>query len=194
MATQDRGTDKRYQILTAALRLFNGQGFHGTSTASIAKAAGVATGTLFHHFPSKEALLETLFLTVKQEFADSLAAMAMLEGTLEDRARQLWFGAIDWALENPDKQQFFQQFSMSVEIPLSLREQAMQGILGFIGVMIAEGQTSGALVRLPLPLMLENCHGQYLAATRFFLDHPDLGNDAGHREASFRLFWHAMAL
>ncbi|QSX29299.1 TetR/AcrR family transcriptional regulator [Shewanella cyperi] len=186
--------DKRQQILDAALMLFNAQGFHGTSTASIAKAAGVATGTLFHHFPNKETLLQTLFLAVKQEFAAAIQAMASPDGPLEQQARRLWLGAIDWALEHPDKQQFFQQFSLSVEIPLALREQAMQEILGFIGAMIAEGQRLGLVAELPLALMLENCHGQYLAATRFFLDHPALGQDHGHREASFRLFWRALAL
>ncbi|WP_372873234.1 TetR/AcrR family transcriptional regulator [Shewanella sp.] len=186
------GADKRSQILNAALKLFNSQGFHGTSTASIAKAAGVATGTLFHHFATKEALLETLFLTVKTEFADALGALKLPDGELQRQAKILWFAALDWAIANPDKQQFFQQFSLSVEIPLTLREEAMQGILGFIGTMINQGQQQGVIARLPLPLMLENCHGQYLSATRFFLDRPELASDSTHREASFQLFWTAM--
>ncbi|MBW2185312.1 MAG: helix-turn-helix transcriptional regulator, partial [Deltaproteobacteria bacterium] len=41
--------EKRKQILGSALELFAEQGFRGTSTAEIAKHAGVATGTLFHH-------------------------------------------------------------------------------------------------------------------------------------------------
>lgn len=61
---------KKQAILETALQLFVSQGFHGTSTATIAREAGVATGTLFHHFPSKEQLLEQLFLGVKQEFAE----------------------------------------------------------------------------------------------------------------------------
>ncbi|MBT1443668.1 TetR/AcrR family transcriptional regulator [Shewanella sp. JM162201] len=192
MVKQTEGVDKRSQILATALKLFNSQGFHGTSTASIAKAAGVATGTLFHHFPSKEALLEILFLSVKQEFANALGAMAVPEGELKQQARTLWLGAIDWGMENPDKQQFFQQFSLSVEIPLPLREEAMQGILGFIGAMILEGQKRGVIAALPLPLLLENCHGQYLSASRFFLDRPALARDETHREASFQLFWNAL--
>lgn len=192
MSKVSSGADKRSLILDAALKLFNSQGFHGTSTASIAKAAGVATGTLFHHFPTKEALLETLFLAVKKEFADALGAMALPGSDLEQQAKTLWLGALDWGISNPDKQQFFQQFSLSVEIPLALREQAMQGILGFIGTMISQGQQQGVLARLPLPLMLENCHGQYLSATRFFLDRPELALDPEHRDASFQLFWRAM--
>ena len=46
--------DKKQAILDTALTLFVSQGFYATSTASIAKTAGVATGTLFHHFASKK--------------------------------------------------------------------------------------------------------------------------------------------
>ncbi|MGL5975525.1 MAG: TetR/AcrR family transcriptional regulator, partial [Aeromonas sobria] len=46
-------TDKRRQILDAALALCAEDGLQGAATARIAKAAGVANGTLFHHFPSK---------------------------------------------------------------------------------------------------------------------------------------------
>ena len=49
-------TDKKQAILHSALQLFVNKGFNATSTASIAKAAGVATGTLFHHFPTKNLL------------------------------------------------------------------------------------------------------------------------------------------
>lgn len=100
-------TDKRQAILDTALALFVSQGFHGTSTASIAKQAGVATGTLFHHFPSKEALMESLFLTIKQEFADALLLNTHKGSDLKHNALQLWQSAIDWSLDNPVKQLFF---------------------------------------------------------------------------------------
>ncbi|MCH1929750.1 TetR/AcrR family transcriptional regulator [Shewanella sp. A25] len=185
-------TDKRQAILNTALALFVSQGFHGTSTASIAKQAGVATGTLFHHFPTKEALMESLFLTIKQEFADSLLSKVTEDGDLKQNAEQLWQSAIDWSMAHPDKQLFFQQYSMSPMLSLSVREQAMNGILGFISQLIEKGQTSGLISQYPIELMLENCHGQYLAATRFFIDNPQLGKDKNYREASFALFWKAM--
>jgi AcrR family transcriptional regulator len=49
--------EKKQQIMNAALKLFVENGFHGTSTAEIAKTAGVATGTLFHHFKTKQELI-----------------------------------------------------------------------------------------------------------------------------------------
>jgi AcrR family transcriptional regulator len=50
----------RRTILGAALQLFTTRGFHDTSTALIAREAGVATGTLFHHFASKAELVDAL--------------------------------------------------------------------------------------------------------------------------------------
>ena len=50
-------TDTRKRILQAAQRLFARKGYEGTTTASLAEAAGVAEGTLFRHFPNKKAIL-----------------------------------------------------------------------------------------------------------------------------------------
>ena len=44
-------------ILEAALQDFYERGYHGSSTRSIAKGAGIGVATLFHHFPSKDAIL-----------------------------------------------------------------------------------------------------------------------------------------
>ncbi|MEL4241266.1 TetR/AcrR family transcriptional regulator [Shewanella xiamenensis] len=185
-------TDKRQAILDTALSLFVSQGFHATSTASIAKQAGVATGTLFHHFPTKEVLMESLFLTIKQEFANALLLNIKEGNDLKEHAEILWQSAIDWSIDNPIKQLFFQQYSMSPMIAAPIREQAMNSILGFIAQLIKKGQLMGLIAHYPIELMLENCHGQYLAATRFFIDNPESGRDQHYRDASFALFWKAL--
>ncbi|MEL6247787.1 MAG: TetR/AcrR family transcriptional regulator [Cyanobacteria bacterium J06554_6] len=49
--------DTQARILKAAQRLFARQGYGGTTTRDLAKAAGVAEGTLFRHFENKKAIL-----------------------------------------------------------------------------------------------------------------------------------------
>ncbi|WP_394147314.1 TetR/AcrR family transcriptional regulator [Shewanella atlantica] len=185
--------DKKQTILDTALSLFVSLGFYATSTASIAKKAGVATGTLFHHFPSKDELMNVLFLTIKQEFADAIQAQIQDSGDLKKDAEHLWCSAIQWAIDNPLKQEFFQQYSMSPSIAIEIREQAMNSILGFMGALLLQGQAQGLLAAYPLALMQDNCHGQYLAATRYFLDNPGKWQEPEHKQASFALFWNAMA-
>jgi AcrR family transcriptional regulator len=50
----------RQRILDAARDLFARQGFDGASTRDVARAAGIAAGTLFNYFPTKEAIAMTL--------------------------------------------------------------------------------------------------------------------------------------
>lgn len=50
-------TDTRERILDAAARLFHEQGYNATGIATILREAKVNSGSLYHFFPSKEALL-----------------------------------------------------------------------------------------------------------------------------------------
>lgn len=55
-----------------AERLFIEHGFHGTSMQMIAKAAGIAAGTVYLHFPSKEMLIRTLYRRAMADMLDCL--------------------------------------------------------------------------------------------------------------------------
>jgi AcrR family transcriptional regulator len=54
--TREAKEDTLKRIRKAAAQLFRANGFEGTTTREIAKAAGIAAGTLFNYFPSKEAI------------------------------------------------------------------------------------------------------------------------------------------
>lgn len=82
--------DARTLILDAAEELIAQRGFNGTSTASIAKSAGVAKGLLFYYFPAKSDLLEALVAERLPATALDVELLAMpgdpaagLIGTLE---------------------------------------------------------------------------------------------------------------
>ncbi len=59
----------RENILIAARKCFNAQGYDGASTREIAREAGVAEGTIFSHFPTKE---ELLISSVGDHLADAI--------------------------------------------------------------------------------------------------------------------------
>jgi AcrR family transcriptional regulator len=50
----------RQRLLQAARRLFSDNGYDATTTRDIAKEAGIASGTLFNYFPTKEAVVACL--------------------------------------------------------------------------------------------------------------------------------------
>jgi len=55
------GEGTRQKLLRAALELFTGEGFLASTTPIIAERAGVAEGTIYRHFSSKEHLLNEVF-------------------------------------------------------------------------------------------------------------------------------------
>src|SRR5580704_102518 len=57
----DRKSDKRSLILEAAVRVFAERGFYNARVSDIADAAGVADGTIYLYFKSKDDLLISLF-------------------------------------------------------------------------------------------------------------------------------------
>src|SRR5438067_11510326 len=56
-----RQSDKRTRIMDAAIKVFAERGFHSATVAEIARAAGVADGTIYLYFKSKDDLLLRLF-------------------------------------------------------------------------------------------------------------------------------------
>jgi AcrR family transcriptional regulator len=57
----ERSTDRRGELLEAAVQVFARKGFHASRVSDIATEAGVAHGLLYHYFRSKEEVLETIF-------------------------------------------------------------------------------------------------------------------------------------
>jgi TetR/AcrR family fatty acid metabolism transcriptional regulator len=60
-ASARRGGDKRERILRAAVKVFARSGFYAARVSEVAKAAGVADGTIYLYFKSKDELLVSLF-------------------------------------------------------------------------------------------------------------------------------------
>jgi len=65
MATSGEGSgrarpDRAHLIEQAALQVFYEKGYHGASIREIVKGAGISVATLFHHYPSKAAILEQI--------------------------------------------------------------------------------------------------------------------------------------
>jgi TetR/AcrR family fatty acid metabolism transcriptional regulator len=78
---REQKIDKRSRILDAAVRVFAGRGFFNATVAEIARAAGVADGTIYLYFKSKDDLLLSLFEEKMAELTGSAqAALAACQG------------------------------------------------------------------------------------------------------------------
>jgi AcrR family transcriptional regulator len=105
--------DKRKDLLAAALRLFAENGFHGTPTSKIAKEAGVANGTLFHYYKTKEDLIVSLYIDIKTRMSEHVEAKATKEKSIRNNFRNQYIQVMLWSLEHRDEFYFIQQFHTS---------------------------------------------------------------------------------
>lgn len=67
---------RRADITRAAATLFAERGFAGTTTAEIARAAGISTGSLFYYYPDKRAVFRSIFEADLPEARERFAAYA----------------------------------------------------------------------------------------------------------------------
>jgi AcrR family transcriptional regulator len=77
----------RREILQTAQSLFARQGFDATTTRDIAQAAGIASGTLFNYFPTKEAILSCL---AAEASADAVAVITSRDAATESLEEDLF--------------------------------------------------------------------------------------------------------
>jgi len=84
--TEARRTAARDRIVRAALDLVARGGYREAQVAAVARRAGVATGTVYRHFPSKADLLTEVFRVASQHEVDAVAAAtAAAPATAPDR-------------------------------------------------------------------------------------------------------------
>jgi AcrR family transcriptional regulator len=87
--------------MVAALECFSSKGFAATTMADIRERAGASTGSIYHHFKSKEQLATELYLEgVRAAQEQGLAALLREERT-EAGIRALVETYLDWVEQNP---------------------------------------------------------------------------------------------
>ncbi|PWN03398.1 TetR family transcriptional regulator [Nocardioides silvaticus] len=93
--TETQEPTRRDQILATAAELFAARGFHGVSVADLGAACGISGPALYKHFPSKQAMLAEMLVSISEELlAVGRARVAEAAGPA-DAVRAL----VDWHVE-----------------------------------------------------------------------------------------------
>jgi AcrR family transcriptional regulator len=106
-----RSEDKRNAILTAATEVFADRGL-GAATSAISSAAGIAEGTLFTYFKTKDDLVNVLYRELKLEAGDAVMAGYPRRKSVKERLRHLWNAHLTWGLANPKALQTLKQMEV----------------------------------------------------------------------------------
>jgi AcrR family transcriptional regulator len=104
MATADL---TRQRLVRAALELFTTQGYHVTTTVQIARKAGVAEGTIYKHFQSKQHLMNELYRGAARWAARAAEEADGAAGPVRDRLQGLAQRLVAGALQEPAVMQLY---------------------------------------------------------------------------------------
>jgi len=83
-----RISDKKPQIIDAAIKVFAEKGFYNSKVADVARAAGIADGTIYLYFKNKDDLLISLFETKVEELLDTFKNALLAFKTAKDKLNE----------------------------------------------------------------------------------------------------------
>jgi AcrR family transcriptional regulator len=183
-----RSEDKRQAILQAAIRRFAEDGLNAP-TAGIAKAAGVAEGTLFTYFASKDELMNRLYLELKGQLRSALEPAPARAG-LREQVRHAWGAYVAWGMAHPQERQVLARLALSDRITTSTRNEGAQTFCD-VSRLLETAMAKGALQDQP-PAMVGSLMAAMADTTVDYIQRDPVRAEAT-REAGFKAFWNAIA-
>lgn len=180
--------EKRASLLSAALKLFVAQGVSQTSTAAIAQEAGVAAGTLFLYFPTKQNLIHELVLKIGRE--QSAYINALLTPTLSVRETffTIWTGSVRWFLENMDAYHYVRQVRDSGWLDPAVVQES-EKFFGYYYEAIQRGLAEGCLKAYPVEVIGAILYQDIVAVLNLISAQPDPAQQAAYIQWGFDIFW-----
>ncbi len=179
--------DKRNAILAAATAMVASAGL-GAPTSKIARAAGVAEGTIFTYFPHKDALLNGVFLELKHQLLRATLARHT-SGALVDRARQFWDRYVNWGISFPMERRALRQLAVS-EVVTQANKLAGRAMFAEIDDVLEEalrdGGPSGLSIDFAGAIMIT------LAETTIDSIEREPRRRRALTRAGFQAFWNAI--
>lgn len=187
----EAATTTRDRLLEAARELFTTAGYHATTTPLLAGRAGVAEGTIYRHFPSKQALLNAAYRDVQRWGTAGVTAVADGPGRTAERLARLGQEWLVAAERDPARMRLLLGWRLPGELDDESRHDAQafrQAIERLIALGKQEGTVRAGVVELwaSVWLTLVSSAVDRVASREWTARHP-------HALATLEAAWEAIA-
>jgi len=197
-----KSEDKRNAILDAATRLFAERGLTAAPTSEISKQAGVAEGTLFTYFKTKDDLINALYREIKLELADAIMSDFLRKKNVRARLRHVWDRYVNWGIANSKQRKALAQLQVSEVVTkekalaqLQVSEVVTKESKDAGGAPFVEFQT---MIRdaieqrvfrndLPVELISKSLAALVEATIDLTVSNPSKAKE--YRDSGFQMFW-----
>ena len=177
--------DRRNAIIIAAIALIAERGL-GTSTADIAKHAGISNGSVFTYFETKTELFNVIYSELKEELIGTVLAAIPSDQDEKSQLRCFWLARTQWGAANPAKRKVSAQLHVSDTITDASRRAATVSAAPILN-LIDQVARRGTLRAAPRSYVVELVEGMAGATMDFMIANPAIAEDVS--QAGFDALW-----
>jgi TetR/AcrR family transcriptional regulator, fatty acid metabolism regulator protein len=139
-----RDPDKPQQIIEAAVRVFARKGYYNSRVSDIAREAGIAAGTIYLYFKTKDDILVTLFRDKMADFVDTVRKAIAVEPDAARKVRRLVSLHFRILEENPELAEVVQvELRQGQKFFRGASSQEIGAYFALIGSVLEEGVAEG---------------------------------------------------
>jgi AcrR family transcriptional regulator len=181
-----KSEDKRNAILSAATRLFAERGLTAAPTSEISKQAGVAEGTLFTYFKTKDDLINALYREIKLELADAMMSDFPRKKNVHTRMRHVWDRYVNWGIANAKQRKVLAQLQVSEVLTKESRDAGSAPFVEF-QIMIRDAIEQRVIRNdLPVELISKSLAALVEATIDLTVSNPRKAKQ--YRDSGFQMF------
>lgn len=161
-------SEKRHEILLAALELIAEHGFHDAPIAAIAERANVGAGTIYRYFENKDVLINELFQALHDKICTGLLEGYAADQPLRERFVHLSTALLRYFIDNPLEFRYLEQYHNS-PYGVAFRRDRLLGRGGdgdLYRSLLEEGVAQQIVKDLPLVVLFALAFGPLLAVAR----------------------------
>jgi AcrR family transcriptional regulator len=182
-----KSEDKRNAILDAATRLFADRGLTAAPTSEISKEAGVAEGTLFTYFQTKDDLINALYREIKLELADAMMSDFPRKKNVGTKLRHVWDRHVNWGIANPKQRKVLAQLTVSEVLSKESRDAGSAPFVEF-HAMIRDAMEQRIFRKdVPVELIVKSLAA--LVEATIDLTVSKRSKAKQYRDSGFQMFW-----
>ena len=145
---------KREAVMRATLELVGEHGFHGSPMAAIAVRAGVAAGTIYRFFASKDTLIKEIYTSLEGEILAAVTADYPSERPVRERFLHIGRRLVGFFITSPLQFRFLEQFHNSPYGVACRRDRAFgRKDKNIITELMEDARNQQVIKDLPLPIL-----------------------------------------
>ena len=182
-----KSEDKRNAIIDAATHLFAERGLTAAPTSEISKQAGVAEGTLFTYFKTKDDLINALYREIKLELADAMMSDFPRKKNVRTRLRHVWDRYVNWGIANSKQRKALAQLQVSEVVTKESKDAGGAPFVEFQTMIRDAIEQRVFRDDLPVELISKSLAALVEATIDLTVSNPSKAK--AYRDSGFQMFW-----